>query len=231
MENSDQKPILTQFEIRILTIGFILTGILIGIVAVSYLINSPFSIRWLVWLVGIAFGAVALLLIEWPRAFKRAFKSKREIVPKGRFRLFLLIAMPLAFILDSQICGLGLKACSTACNIISYSLIVLSIITAYRLHKDQPIGGIMIAIIVICVVPHCICEAPINEIWHNWIGFAPTCQVIPLATTLFSITALKGIRTRFSAAMALLLLVVTVFIAVGNPLWGFPWKGCTYLGH
>lgn len=227
MENSDQKSSLTLFEIRILTIGFILAGIVIGIVAVSYLINSPFSIRWLVWLVGIAFGAVALLLIEWPRAFK----SKREIVPKGKFRQFLLIAMPIAFILDSQICGLGLKACSTTCNIISYSLIVLSIITAYRLHKNQSIGGIMIAIIVICVVPHCICEAPINTIWHNWLGYAPTCQVIPLATTLFSITALKGIRTRFSAAMVLLLLVVTVFIAVGNPLWGFPWKGCTYLGH
>ena len=228
MENSIQKTRLSPFEIRILTLGFILAGIVIGIVAISYLINSPFSPQWLVWLIGIAFGAVALLLLEWPRAFR---SKKEAIAPKGRMRIILLSAIPLAFILDSQICGLGFKACSIGCHVISYSLIGLSIITAYQLFKEKSVGGLLIALIVLSLIPHCVCEAPINALWHSWLVYAPTCQVIPLATTLFAITAIKGRRSRLSIVMVIVLLIMTVFIVVGNAIWGFPWKGCTYLGN
>jgi hypothetical protein len=58
------------------------------------------------------------------------------------------------------------------------------------------------------------------------LGAAPTCQVMPLAVTLFSISALRGVRVRHSAALAGVMLVVITFIAVSNPLLGFPWKGC-----
>jgi hypothetical protein len=80
---------------------------------------------------------------------------------------------------------------------------------------------------VIGLIPHCTCGAPINRIFQDALGgYAPTCQVIPLAMTLFATSAMKGLRTRWSAALVGLLLVVTAFIAVGNPLWGFPWAGC-----
>jgi hypothetical protein len=64
-------------------------------------------------------------------------------------------------------------------------------------------------------------------IFHSLLGgYAPTCYVIPLAATLFAVAALRGIRTRWSAGLVGVLLAVTVFIVVGNPLFGFPWQGC-----
>ena len=48
----------------------------------------------------------------------------------------------------------------------------------------------------------------------------------PLAVTLFSVTALRGIRPRASAALSGVMTGMIVFMAVGNPLFGFPWAGC-----
>jgi ABC-type transport system involved in cytochrome c biogenesis permease subunit len=49
---------------------------------------------------------------------------------------------------------------------------------------------------------------------------------MPLAVVLFSLTALKGFRTRFSTILVVLMLIVITFCAVGNALLGFPWQGC-----
>lgn len=223
MENTIVRTDLKLLESRTVWVGFLLVGIVIAVTAVSYVLNSPFPIRWLVWVIGVAFAAVALLSLEWPRGFR----SLPGEAPRGGLRTFLILAIPIAFVLDSQLCGLGLKACSTLCNVISFTMIGLGTVTAVRLYQDKSVGALLVPMVVIGLIPHCTCGAPINTIWHSLFGgYAPTCQVMPLAATLFSISALRGIRTRLSAALTGMMLVVITFIAVSNPLFGFPWTGC-----
>lgn len=223
MISTDSQTGLKPLEVRTAQVGFLLVGIVIGLTAVSYVLNMEFRYQWLVWVIGIAFAAVALLSIEWLRAFRQPPGE----APKGGLRLFLLIATPLAFILDSQICGLGLKACTVVCHLLSYSLIVLAVVTAIQIHRGKSAGPFLIPMVILSLVPHCVCHAPINVIWHSiFSGYAPTCFVMPLAVALFSLTALRGLRTRFSTALVVLMLVVIAFVAVGNALLGFPWQGC-----
>lgn len=223
METSSTQTDLQPLEKQTMRIGFILAGIVIAVTAVSYLLNMTFTYQWMVWVIGVAFLAVALLTLEWTRSLSGPLGE----APTGTLRGLLLLAMPLAFILDSQICGLGIKACSVLCNVISVTLIGLSAVTAYRIYRNQSVGALLVPMVIIGLIPHCVCGAPINTIWHNIFGgYAPTCQVIPLAATLFSVAALRGVRTRWSAILVGVLLAVTVFIVVGNPLFGFPWTGC-----
>jgi hypothetical protein len=223
MSNTTEQTGVKPLERWTIVVGFLLSGIVIGVVAVSYVLNSPFPIKILVWVIGVAFAGVALLAIEWPRAFR----SLPGEVPTGGLRTFLVLAIPVAFVLDSQICGLGLKACTVVCHVLAYSLIGLSTVTAVQLHRGKSVGPLLVPIVVLSLIPHCVCQAPINTIWHSIFGgYAPTCYVIPLTATLFSISALRGARTRWSAVLVAVLLAVTIFIVVGNPLFGFPWQGC-----
>ena len=77
-----------------------------------------FPYRWLIWLIVIAFAAVAILSLSWPALFNvsddRLTKKMQQI---------LLWSIPLAFIMSSQLCVLGLKGCNAACSIINISLI------------------------------------------------------------------------------------------------------------
>jgi len=212
-----------KLENLTIRIGFILAGAIITVTGISYGMHSPFQIRPLVWLIAIAFICIGLISLEWPRAFG----GSPHKIPKGNQKLFLLAAIPFSFILDSQICGLGLMACSTTCNLISFATIALAIILALRINQDKPVAIVLIPIVILSVIPHCICDAPINTIWRNLFnGVAPTCYIIPLATTLFALTALRGRRSRLSTILVVVMLVVTLFIAIGNPLFGFPWEGC-----
>jgi hypothetical protein len=212
-----------KLETRTAIIGFILAAVIIAVTAISYGMYSPFPIRPLVWLIVIAFSGVALLALEWPRAYL----NPPGETPKGNHKLFLLVAIPLAFVLDSQICGLGLAACSVVCNLISFALIILAIVMAIRINQGQPVGGLLIPVVFLGVIPHCICQSPINVIWQSiFNGLAPTCQIIPLATTLFALTALRGRRPLLGTILVVVLLIVTIFISIGNPLFGFPWRGC-----
>lgn len=223
MSDTIARTELKPLESRTATVGFLLSGLVIGIVAVSYVLNSPFPIKFLVWVIGVAFAAVALLLLEWPRAFR----SLSGEAPTGGLRTFLILAIPIAFVVDSQICGLGLKACSTLCTVISFTVIGLGAIMAIQLYRGKSVGALLVPMVVIGLIPHCICGAPINTIFHSVLGgYSPTCQVMPLAATLFSLSALRGVRTTLSAALAGMMLVVITFIAVSNPLFGFPWMGC-----
>ena len=212
-----------KLESLTIRIGFILAGAIIAITGISYAMHSPFNIRLLVWLIAITFVGIGLICLEWPRAFG----GSPGKVPKGNQKLFLLVAIPFGYILDSQICGLGLMACNSACNVISYATIALAIILAFRINQDKPVAIVLIPIVILSLIPHCICDAPINVIWHNLFnGVAPTCYIIPLATTLFALTAMRGRRTLLSTILVVVMLIVTLFIAVGNPLFGFPWEGC-----
>jgi hypothetical protein len=221
MENEERKEGIDKNEVLTLTIGFYLAGIIIWVTGISYALNSPFSHRWLMWIIAVAFCAVATLALEWPRAF-----NHQGEVPKGGQRQFLLLSIPLAYVLCSQICGLGVKACTVPCSIVSISLITLAILIAIRISHDKSVLALLIPVIVLSVIPHCVCKAPINVVWHNLSQFSPTCEVIPLLTVLFSITALRGARTRSSTVLVVIMIGMTVFIAAGNVLLGFPWKGC-----
>jgi hypothetical protein len=209
-------------ERRTLWVGFLLVGVAIGVTALSYVQNMRFPLQWLVWGVGAAFGAVALLALEWPRAYRDAAD-----VPEGGLRWFLLASMPLAFVLGSQVCGVGLKACGVLCHGTNLVAIVLAGATAYRMHRGKSIGVTLVPLVIVALVPHCVCHAPVNTLWHSALGgVAPTCGLVPLAAVLFSVSALRGARPRASAGLSMMMLGMIVFMAVGNPLIGFPWRGC-----
>jgi hypothetical protein len=210
-------------EVRTLIVGFILVGIAVAVTTVSYLLNMTFVYQWLVWIIGIAFAGVALISLEWTRAFR----SPTSDAPAGWLRNVLLISIPLAYVLGSQVCGLGLASCGAACTAINLSLIGLGTATSYRIYRGQSVGWFLIPMVILGLTPHCVCAAPINTIWQSALGgYSPTCNMVPLAVTLFSVAALKGVRTRASAAISGVLSGMIVFMAVGNPLFSFPWSGC-----
>ena len=155
MGNTTARTDLKLLEVRTVQVGFILVGLAIAVTGVSYILYSPFSIRLLVWIIGVAFVAVALLALAWAPTFGGSLGE----LPKGGLRQFLLLATPLAFALDSQICGLGIKACSAVCTVISLAVIGLAVATAIRLDRDQPIGLLLVPMVVLGLVPHCLCHA------------------------------------------------------------------------
>jgi hypothetical protein len=214
---------LKPFEVRALIVGFVLVGLAVALTTVSYLLNMTFVYQWLVWIIGIAFAGVALIFLEWTRAFRGPTTDG----PTGWLRNVLLISIPLAYVLGSQVCGLGLASCGAACTAVNLSLIGLGTATSYRISRGQSIGWFLIPMVILGLTPHCVCAAPINTIWQSVLGgYSPTCNKVPLAVTLFSIAALKGVRTRASATISGVLSGMIVFTAVGNPLFGFPWSGC-----
>jgi hypothetical protein len=205
-----------------MTAGFFLAGIAIAITGVSYSIYMEFTYQWLVWVLAGAFVAVGLMTMEWPRGFRNQGE-----VPEGKLRQFLLVSMPLAFIVSSQVCGLGLRACNIVCHTTNLLLIVLAAVTAIRLHRGQTIGAVLVPMIIIALLPHCVCFAPINILWHRMMGgYAPTCEMMPLAAVLYSVAALRGVRPQLGTGLVVLLFVVMIFIIVGSILFGFPWQGC-----
>jgi hypothetical protein len=219
---TNAKNELNRFEVRIISVGLILSGIAIAITGVSYILNMTFTYQWLVWAVGLAFVVVGLLTIEWMRGFRKPGE-----VPDGKFRTILLVSIPLAFVLSSQVCGLGFRACNTACHILNIALIFLGIVVAIQLHRNKSISLILVLMIILGLFPHCVCLAPINTLWHSVFGgIAPTCEMMPLAAALFAVMALRGIRTRYSTLLIAVLYIVMIFIIVGGLLFGFPWQGC-----
>jgi hypothetical protein len=222
METNDTQTGLKPAELRTISVGFWLVGIAIAVTAVSYFLNMEFSIQWLVWAIAVVFLIYALLTFEWTRALQQIKKS-----PGGKFRLFLLLSIPLAFVISSQVCGLGLRACNVVCHITNLALIGLGAVTAIRIHRNQSVFPILIPMIVISLIPHCVCHAPINLVWHNVLGgVAPTCEMIPMAATLFAVTALKGVRPRRSTLLVLASFGVMLFIIIGGIFIKFPWQGC-----
>lgn len=223
MENTDTKTGLRPAEVWTISVGLILAGLAIAITGVSYLIYMKFTYQWLVWVIGVAFIAVGLLTMEWPRGLR----SPAAEVPEGRFRQLLILSIPLAFVLSSQVCGIGIRACNAVCHVTNLLLIGLAVITAVRLHRGQSVVPFLIPMVVVSFIPHCVCHAPINTLWHRVLGnYAPTCEMMPMAATLFSITALRGVRPRFSSGLVIVLFAVMAFIIVGGILFGFPWQGC-----
>jgi hypothetical protein len=214
---------LNPLEMGTLVVGFLLVGIAIAVTTVSYALNMTFQFQWLVWVITAAFGAVALITLAWPLAFR----NPPGAVPEGRLRQLLLLSLPVAYILGSQVCGLGLASCGVACTAINLSLIGLATGTAVQIHRGKSVGALLIPMVILGLAPHCVCAAPINTIWHGMFGgVSPTCNMVPLAVTLFSVTALRGIKPRASATLSGVLTGMIVFMAVGNPLVGFPWTGC-----
>ncbi len=193
METIDRQNGLGPVEVWAVTAGLILAGLAIVITGISYLMNMTFSYQWLVWAVGLAFVVVGSLTIESVRGLRHPGESK----PEGGFRQILILSIPLAFVLSSQVCGLGLRACNTFCHVSNLLLIVLAVVVAIRLHRDQSVGAILIPMVVIGLIPHCVCHAPINVLWHSILcGVSPACEMMPLAATLIAVMALRGIRPR-----------------------------------
>jgi hypothetical protein len=222
MENAKPEKSNDKWEIKGISSGLILAGLAIVITGISYILNMNFTYQWLVWIIGLAFIVVGLLTIEWPRGLKT-----KGILPEGIFRKLLILSIPLAFVVSSQVCGIGLRACNALCHITNTSLILLSAVVAFRLFRGQAIGVFLLPMIVIALVPHCVCHAPINTLWHSLLdGVAPTCEMMPLAASFFAVIALRGVRPQLTTTLVVVIFVVMVFIIVGGLLFGFPWQGC-----
>jgi hypothetical protein len=135
MENAKPEKSNDKWEIKGISSGLILAGLAIVITGISYILNMNFTYQWLVWIIGLAFIVVGLLTIEWPRGLKT-----KGILPEGIFRKLLILSIPLAFVVSSQVCGIGLRACNALCHITNTSLILLSAVVAFRLFRGQAIG-------------------------------------------------------------------------------------------
>jgi hypothetical protein len=221
METTISQNGWNPLEIRTVSVGFVLTGVVLAVTTVSFYLNTIFPYRWLVWGATAGFAAIAFLTWGWPWTLKRTGE-----IPAGNLRRFLLWSIPLAFVLSSQVCGPGIAACSAICNAISLGLIGLGAVTAVRLHRGQSVGGFLVPIVALGIVPHCVCNVNANVLWHQSIGYSPACEVVALAATLFAVAALRGVRPRESGALVLVLLGMIVFMSVGSNLFGFPWQVC-----
>jgi hypothetical protein len=209
-------------EARTAWLGFLLVGFAVAVTAVSYASHMTFAYPWLVWAVAGVFAVVALALFEWPRALRRGGE-----VPSGMNRQILIWSIPLAFVVSSQVCGLGTQACNAVCHATNLSLIGLATVSAVRLHRGHSVGAFLIPMVVLSLIPHCVCHAPINLVWHRALnGFAPTCEMIPLGAVLLAVSALRGVRPRGGTVLVAALFGVMMFIIVGGSLFGFPWGGC-----
>ena len=59
----------------------------------------------------------------------------------------------------------------------------LSTATAVQIHRGKSVGALLVPIVILGLVPHCACHAPINTIWHGVFGgVSPTCNMVPLDT-------------------------------------------------
>jgi hypothetical protein len=222
MDNAISQTGWRSLELGTVRVGLALAGFAVAVTTVSYAANMEFAYQWLVWMVAAAFAVVALLSIEWQRALGRGGE-----IPAGKLRKVLIFSIPLAFVVSSQVCGLGLRGCNAVCHATNLSLIGIGVVSAVRLHRNQPIGTLLIPMVAISLVPHCVCHAPINTLWHRALnGVAPTCEMVPLAAVLFAVAALRGVRPRAGTVMVVAMFGVMAFIVVGGLLFGFPWEGC-----
>ena len=222
MENSEVQGRLSKLEEKTLIVGLILSGIAIIFTAASYVVSITFSAMWLVWLVGLVFAAVGFSVLESVGGFENVSK-----LPEGNHRKILIYSIPASFILSSQTCGLGLQACSIACHVINILLILIALFIAYRIQKGQKAGIILAPLVVIAMIPHCICNTPINSLWHSLFnGVSPVCELLPLTASLLAISALHGIRPRSKSTLAAIIFVLMLLIIVGGLMFGFPWQGC-----
>lgn len=222
MNNSTNTRSMDRWESPALKVGFILAGLAITITGVSYLIYMEFPQQWLVWIVGAAFIVVGFVTVAWSRGL-----SFRANMPENRSQRFLILSIPAAFVLSSQVCGLGLRACTTVCHITNALLIVLGVVMVFRLNRMQNVGLLLAPMVLIGLIPHCVCHAPINTVWHGILGgVSPTCEMMPLAASLFAITSIRGIRVSSGRILISVLFAVMLFIIVGGMMFGFPWQGC-----
>jgi hypothetical protein len=208
-------------ETRVVAIAFWLSGIVIGVAAVSYVLYSPFPIEVLVWVVGAVFAGLALLSFEWPWAFR----SLPREVPEGGRQAFLLLSIPAGYILAPVLCGPGLKTCTPLGVALGLSLMGLAWVTALRLYEGESVGHLLVPMAVLSLVPHCVCPAPTNMVLRSVFGgYAPNSFVLPLVTTLFAVAGSRGVRTRWSTRLVAVLLAVNIAVLVGSHFLGFPWE-------
>ena len=130
METTVTRTAWQPLEVRTVWVGFLLAGLVLAVTTVSFALNTTFPYRWLVWGATVGFAAIALLALER----LRAGRSSGEL-PEGGYRRFFLLAVPLAFVLNSQVCGLGVIACTAVCNSINLALVGLAMMTTVRLFS------------------------------------------------------------------------------------------------
>jgi len=158
MNNSSDARSADHWEIPALKVGFILAGLAITITGVSYLIYMEFPQQWLVWIVGTAFIVVGLVTIAWSVGL--SFKSNMQ---NNKSQKFLILSIPAAFVLSSQVCGIGLGACSTVCHITNALLIIMGIMVMIRLNRSQNVGLLLVPMVVISLTPHSYSTEPRKE--------------------------------------------------------------------
>lgn len=210
-----------------LSAGFLLTAFVITVTTVSFATHTTFRPAWLVWAATVGFVGVALVAGLW--AWRSAVAA---VESAGAAPSWLVAAIPLGFVVNSQVCGPGLTACSVPCALINLGLIGLGAVLALRLHRALPIGPVpVVALAALGLVPHCVCDVNANVLWRSSIGLSPACEAPAVALALLGLVTARGLWPRAGSVAVAALFAMIVFMALGTHLLGFPWQSCIHDTH
>ena len=213
-------------ETLVLGGGLLLSAAVMAVTTASFAAYTRFEPAWLVWVAAAGFAGVSLLMAAWASLAPQAPAGTRPVAG------WLALAIPTAFVLNSQVCGPGVTACSLPCALINLASIAIGGVIGFRLHRARTVGSALPASLIgLALLPHCVCDMNANVHWRAWLGLSPACEVPALAVALFALAAARGVQARVSEAMVVVLLGMIVFMAAGSHLLGFPWQSCIHGMH
>ena len=198
--------------------GLFFSTLLLGRFAIDFTTEASLLLAAPFWALVFAALAVALSnLVGRPR---------QNPIPKLT-RIFLLAAMPLAFLASSLDCtGLSVTGCTPFCTFVKtvwIPLIVIACAAYFFIERDWLLLLISLMSFV-PLAPHCVCYNPGNGWWIERIGASPVCYAWGFVVSVLSVGALGKARRAWPT-----LLINGVIIGgalsffVAHHYFHFPW--------
>jgi hypothetical protein len=160
-----------------------------------------------------------------------AVRSVRGDLPplalgKGQ-RAALAFAIPVGLTASIMDCmGLEFRGCTTICNLLVQvaspalsALVLLQLATGRR--------GLLTAasaLLLLFIVPNCVCYNPVNGPWIDLLGKSPACFAGSFAVSLLALGALRTGRMAVASITIVWLTNATMLaFFVGHHFYGVPW--------
>ena len=144
--------------------------------------------------------------------------------PTRGMRLMSVGAVPVAFIIMSFSCsGNPFTGCSDVCSIVRMTVVPLSLLSLLSASHDRRFYGYAIALCVLGLTPHCICDNFVNHAWITWIGVSPMCYYFPFCVALVAVTGLCGIYPRLCLLASAGSTCGAALLGAGHQLFSWPW--------
>jgi hypothetical protein len=139
----------------------------------------------------------ALVLAALAVALSNLVGGQRQNHLPKLTRIFLLAAMPLAFLASSLDCtGLSAMGCSPFCTFVRtiwIPLIMIACAVYFFAERDWLLLLISLMAFV-PLAPHCVCYNPGNGWWIERIGASPVCYGWGFVVSVMSVGALRKAR-------------------------------------